>query len=158
MAKYHTKEFYDIVHMGSCDPSCTEAKILKLHRLLERCISQVSRLQQPPHSISEEEAKAAEKEYKYGWINVKGMVADIAMGLTGETIYFKSDLVEKGIIVDGQVKERECKCDDSCDKKESADMANKLEEKVKSLLRREDVRKGIRYLEEVVREAKKNFE
>lgn len=77
--------------MGACRPGCTEAQILKLKKILDDCIVEVSGLQQPAHSNSEKEDQRNETEYMQGYTRIRKMVRDIAMALTGETIRFSHE-------------------------------------------------------------------
>ena len=87
---YHFREFEDIIFMGNGQPNSTEAKILKLQRLLQDCIMEVGGLQQSPQGAPHPsgDPDGWEKEYKLGWNKVKDMVRDMAMALTGEEIEF----------------------------------------------------------------------
>jgi len=87
------KEFDSIIFMGNGGCGCTASNIFKLHKLVDKCIGEVGGLQQPPHSESEEAAKRAEQEYKEGWEDVREMVRDIAMALTGEKITFPDETI-----------------------------------------------------------------
>jgi hypothetical protein len=86
---HHQRKFYEILHMGNCQPNCTEARILNLYRILDKCLEDIGGLQQPPHSESKEEAERNKLEDKLGWLKVEDMVRDIAMALTGKEIEFK---------------------------------------------------------------------
>jgi len=85
---YHHREFHDILFMGNGQPHCTEARILKLKKILDNCLIEMGGLQQPTHSESEEMARQHEREYDLGKQKVRSMVKDIAMALTGQEIEF----------------------------------------------------------------------
>lgn len=88
-SKYY-KEFKDIIFMGNGNPNSnsTENQILKLQELLYNCLTLISGLQQSPQGgIS-----LAQSEYDQGQENVRNMVKDIAMALTGEKIKFPGDI------------------------------------------------------------------
>ena len=81
-------EFNNIIFMGNGGCNCTAANILKLHKLVDKCITEVSGLQQPSHPESPEEAIKNNEYNKEKWTDVMWMVKDIAMALTGEEIVF----------------------------------------------------------------------
>lgn len=110
MSNYYLRSFKDILFMGNGQPGCTEAGILRLHRLLDDCLTEVGGLQQSPMGAEHPsgDPDGWEKESELGWKKVRDMVKDVAMALTGEEIKFSYDIAQE--LID---KETDKKFDDA---------------------------------------------
>jgi hypothetical protein len=81
------REFSDIIFYGNGDRALIEE--CKLRHRFHRALSLVSGLQQPmPCTTPKKKWLAAQRDAEEGWVDVKDIVHDIAMALTGEEIVF----------------------------------------------------------------------
>ena len=168
---YFAGEFKDIIFMGNGSPGSTESNILKLQRLVDRCLTEIGGLQQTPMGAEHPsgDPDGWKKEYDAGWENVYDMVADIAMALTGKKICFEDD-IEKIVaerIEDYEAQTMKDKEDDfEFDEEDDDDEEFEYEEHpaevigqlVVRALKDQRVRKFFKLAEKVASEAKKKYD